>query len=150
VSAAVLVLLSLSNASYAEDPKVYPGQACHALYESDAAGLTREANGIYSRQGNVYVSCPIVRDNVSNLDGTKDAVVIVWNEQFIVQNNVGCTLYSNTLGGATVATKSAVAALGGPLTLNVDVNASQNGGYYNLHCWLPIHSGILSYRITEY
>lgn len=135
--------------AYAEDQKVYDGTECRAYYPADAARLITTDFGLFAGQNEVFINCPIVRDNISNLNGTKAAVVSVFNRN--IDGLVGCTLWSNSDNGGNVVKTAAVAqSFQGQQQLNVDVNASLNSGYYHLVCYLPPGSGILSYRINEY
>jgi hypothetical protein len=81
ISLAGLALLPLSNVSYAEDQKTYAGSQCEAYYADEAARVRKTNSSIFAGgqpggQG-VAVRCPIVRDNVSNWDGTQAAYVFV-------------------------------------------------------------------------
>lgn len=142
VFTAALALLSLSHASYAEDQKTYPGTAC------DTQTLEDPDPDI------VETDCPIVRDNIANTNGTKEAWVRVFNDGGVVR----CTLSSLSAYGALIASKTASTTATGNQFLNVDVNASANSGFYNLFCMLPCLAGsdfacntrVVSYRINEF
>lgn len=141
VFTAALALLSLSHASYA-DQKTYPGSDCQVMLSEDPP-----------LEG-VEIECPIVRDNIANTNGTKEAWVRV------ASHNGGvfrCTLFSQSASGAIIASKTASTTATGNQVLNVDVNASANSGFYNLFCELPClqpdfgcDTGVVSYRINEY
>jgi hypothetical protein len=136
------------------DEKVYPGSQCRAYY-SFAQGNTRsDYIGMWNINGfgedGVYIVCPIVRDNVSNMNGTRSAKIMVFNQRGINDEKVSCGLWSNSQNGGTVALKAAYAEYNGDNELNVDVDASASGGIYGLTCFLPPQSGIWSYRIDEY
>ena len=152
VIASALVLCATLGApqAFAEDQKVYHGTTCRPFYPADAAKLTAFQLGLFTGASAAYITCPIVRDNVANLNGTKDAVVTVFNRRYI-DANAGCTLWSTDQIGNTVASKGDVAdPFSGDQELNVNVSASVSGGSYSMTCWLPPYSGIRSYRINEF
>jgi len=159
LSAVIVSVLGLSATlgapqAYAEDQKIYTGTQCRPSYPSDFDKINSPAWGVfvapYVTEG-AFVSCPITRDNVSNLNGTKQAIVYVF-ERDPGQEGVICGLTSYDAFGNQVESRQAGVPVGARnfQELNVDVNASANLGYYALACYLPPESGIYSYRINEY
>jgi len=166
ISLAGLALLPLSNASYADydgNQKTYAGSGCELFFKNTAEDISKNYSSTYANT-EALVRCPIVRDNVSNWDGTKAAYVFVEKEvpgtggSGANQKDVYCALSSYPDTGATGVRGEAVEQKSdrtleeraGLFSLNVDVNASRPGGTYVLICNLPPRSWIHSYIIAEY
>lgn len=167
LSAVVVSVLGLSatlNApqAYADDEKVYPGNACENSYFLDvfdnkkAALVKHNGGGIWNESSlnDAFITCPIVRDNVSNGNGTKGAIVRVYNTRTDAAA-VGCSLVSVDALGQIITIKSAQATTLGVVNLEVGVNASANLGLYYISCYLPQKegtqpAGVLNYSINEY
>jgi hypothetical protein len=155
------------------DAKTYPGLGCQAHDGDQEVDLNHFATSSWFLQlpplpavlkGGTWnesaaarrVTCPIVRDNISNANGTFGAAaganlgVNVWVNNQGAANALTCTLYSNNPWGTAVALNTASAAAG-QQQLNLDVNASTAGsGHYSLQCTLPPQSSVFSYRVFEY
>ncbi len=160
--AMLLSVLGLSAAlgapqAYAEDQKVYPGNACAAYSPEDNADLFRHfGGGIWneSSSSDAFITCPIVRDNVLNGNGTKRAIVRVHNTRTDALA-VSCTLVSMSGQGQFITSRSATATTTGFVNLEVGVNASANLGLYYIYCYLPQKqgsqpAGVLNYWINEH
>lgn len=155
------------------DAKTYPGLGCQAADGDQEVDLNHSAVSSWFLQlpplpailkGGTWnesaaarkVTCPIVRDNISNATGTFGAAaganvgVNVWVNNQGAANALSCTLYSNNQWGVAVASNTAASAVG-QQQLNLDVNASIAGtGHYSLQCTLPPQSSVFSYRVYEF
>lgn len=140
--AAALALLS-STASLAVDEKIFSGAECQPTNGDEAAGLNSAYNGLWNDSGaRRFVTCPIVRDNHANVNGT-------FLVRVRVTNGTECTLFSlDSLGGTVASTFDDT--VDGFSSLDVDVNASANLGYYTLVCDIPNGGRVWSYRISEF
>lgn len=154
---AIFSVLGLASAVTAPaafaDEKVYPGAQCRPYY-SFAEGTNNADNvAIWNKNplegDGLYVVCPIVRDNISNTNGTRSARIAIYNTR-VFRGDVGCTLWSSDRFGQGIDAKAVYAKYKGYEELEVDVNTSVLGGTYALTCYLPPESAILSYRVDEY
>ena len=128
------------------DNKTMPGNACEAMYGSQSGVLNHYTWGLYNTaNGYVRVSCPIVRDNTSNGNGTWSANVYGFNPG----GNFACSLYSYSTHGALQQVASANTAAAGNITLSLDVNNSSFNGFYTIYCNLPANARLYSYRWAE-
>jgi hypothetical protein len=139
----------LSGLAIAQDRKIHSGNMCQPEYHSYATDLQALPNG--SRNGSttatIHVTCPIVRDNVLNVNGTIQAFVNVQSSGGL---NLSCYLGSYDPTGAFIASTSASTVSNVPIGLNVDVGASAVLGSYALHCILPPLARIFNYDISEF
>lgn len=151
VIGSVLGLAAMLGAphAYAGDQKVYSGSACGAVYPQDYANLIRYKEGIFAGPGQAVVSCPIVRDNDTNVNGTNGAIVRVYNTRSDA-GGTACVLYVMGPHGELITTKTVQTKTLGKVDLDLDVNTSVNQGPYYLLCTLPVNSGVMSYSINEY
>ena len=143
-------MLWLSGFAIAQDRKIYSGNLCQPEFHSrDATKLEAMTNGVRnaSATAEIHVTCPIVRDNILNLTGTRGALVRV---QSPGGQNLTCTLESREATGGLIVSQSASTISNLPFTLSVDVNASAVLGSYVLHCVLPPQGQIFSYDIDEF
>lgn len=147
-----LSLVLLSSSVTATDQKIYSGSMCQArVHSEDVESLNRSsfglANSSYTHA--IAVTCPIVRDNTLNTNGTRFAQVRVLNRR---GGNFPCYLSSLTRDGGFIerGVDVTVGASITPVVLNVDVNSSAALGYYTISCDLPPRAYILNYLIDEY
>lgn len=138
------------------DAKVFSGNLCKAYYGRDNASIDSYVHGANNNHATLgkWVSCPIVRDNTTNTNGT-------WNwwfsrgVQVAVRNaasgsrRLTCNLRSYTSTGGFLESNSGF-RLPGTGTINLDLNKSANMGFYSMYCYLPPRSRIISYKVIEY
>lgn len=142
-----LALLSVTGTGHAADPKVYTGAECVPAFGQQAVDLPKTVGAITNLSADErFIVCPIVRDNVFNLNGTKSALVNVYTPGATLT----CDLFSMDQFAVVVASRTASTSGAGNQTLNVDVNASASKGMYGISCGLPEGGQVFSYRITEY
>lgn len=130
------------------DSKTYPGINCEAQATAQIADFSNVGfDMINASTGKRSVVCPIVRDNSSNLDGTFSVRVNVAN---VANKTFTCTLYSNNKFGAPIDSYQASTTAGGDQTIYLDVDLSEEGGYYAINCSMPSNSALRSYEVREY
>lgn len=152
------------------DAKMYPGSACQPYYGTAAYRFLSFQNGIaprlVSNQNETppeaeWVTCPIVRDNTSNTDGTwnngaSGTGVYVWVDVPADSNPdlLSCHLFSydmvsgNLLDSHNNDNPTQLAS--GRYVLGLDVSRSTVAGNYVVRCYLPWKSTLRAYRVTEY
>lgn len=170
----ILAPWTIPSASAADlyDVKNYPGLGCQAHDGDQEVDLNHVANSSYfvlpsgalQLRGGTWneattprkVTCPIVRDDYANANGTAgnapgaNVGVNVWVNNTGAANALSCTLFSNNQWGIAVAVSNANAPAG-ISQMNLDVNASVAFvGQYTLQCTLPPNSSVFSYRVFEY
>lgn len=127
------------------DDKIHAGSFCQPLVGTQAGNLNTVSFGVENvGRFPTSVTCPIVRDNVLNRDGTwnsisplslRDALLVrVFNP---TGGTVPCSLFSFNPFRNAVATNSVTANIPGDQTLRLDVNNSVAGGQYSIICTLP-------------
>lgn len=130
------------------DAKTYPGIMCEAQAVSEISLFSNIGfEMVNADKGRRSVVCPIVRDNTENQDGTYSVMVYVNNP---VNRSIECSLYSyskfsNQIDSYTSSTSSA-----GDQTISLNVDASEEDGYYAINCELPYLGVIRSYEAREY
>ena len=134
------------------DEKVMPGSACQATIGSQAGELNHYAPYLKNfADSAVSVTCPIVRDNTTNLTGTWSAAVTGYNPGGVVF----CTLYSYDEFGAFLDLSAAAVAAVGNFALVLDMPpvgplaVSAIDSYYSVLCNLPAGAQLYSYRWAE-
>ncbi|MCG8419409.1 MAG: hypothetical protein MJE77_15870 [Proteobacteria bacterium] len=151
VASVVLASLGLAGNAMADDSKVMSGNMCQPYFGSTAGDLQSQADGIYNSNATSsrWVSCPIARDNLTNLDGT--ARVYVRTRRFDAATTMSCNLHSRQSDGTFIESDNAVAS-GAVLfqSLFLDVNSSASYGFYNIYCLIPPRGRIHSYRVDEF
>jgi hypothetical protein len=143
-------MITTPPASWAVDTKIYPGNMCNPWLQGDIgiASAYEYWNG-YSNK-TLTVSCPIVRDNEANTNGTQSVYVRVENRA-VSSVPLYCYLRSyDSLGNLVETSRTSNFNGPGKTSLFVDVNSSAVVGYYSLECYLPPYSGIMSYRVDEF
>lgn len=154
------------------DAKMYPGSSCQPYHGTQAFHFLTFQNGIAPRllrnasdshPDALWVSCPIIRDNTRNTNGTwtwlsadDQTGVDVWVDVPAGSDEslLKCHLMSYELtGGGRVADHENVTPKklqDGRFVLHMNVNLSADPGYYYLRCYLPWESTLRAYRVTEY
>ena len=137
----------LSSASaMAADRKTYSGSMCQPNQPSNQITYLN-GSAFNTSTSRISVTCPIVRDNTQNTDGTRSASVIV---QSFGGQSVTCSLFSYDKNAINIAQKTASTTSTAPFPLNVDVNAGAELGIYWINCSLPPNSRVLNYDIDEF
>ncbi|WP_145998558.1 hypothetical protein [Methyloterricola oryzae] len=130
------------------DAKTYPGINCEAQATAQDADFSNVGFDMFNiATAKRSVVCPIVRDNTSNLDGTFSVRVHVNNA---ANKTLTCTLYSNSQYAVPIDSNQASTSATGDQTLFLDVDLSEEGGYYGINCSLPSGTAIRSYEVREY
>jgi len=140
------------------DAKNYPGATCQASRGSDESALTHTQQGTFNNSSaTLNVTCPIVRDNIVNKNGTyipsnggSGFGVQVYVDNQGAANALSCKLYSNDKWGTAVNAAGAASPVGlNALTLNLGLSVTVTG-HYVLVCSLPPKSSVRSYQLYEY
>ncbi len=143
---------AFSTPSLAVDIITLPGSICQPEIGAQQGFFDNTVtNGIQNISTVTrFVTCPLVRDNHNNLNGT-DNVLVVVNRDGVAAGNtpVICTLYSKTVSGGTLAANSAQFLGAGATTLALNVNASALNGYYALRCSLPPKARVIDIVVNE-
>lgn len=136
------------------DEKVVPGNACQPVLGAQAGDFNHLQQALVNvANGQREVTCPIVRDNTVNTNGTWNVAVTGFG-QF---GTVTCTVYSidqfgffQDMASASVNTRfrSFTLVLDNLFLGSLDVSARQ--GFYTLRCSLPANARLFSYRWTEF
>jgi PKD repeat protein len=143
--------LIVSNMAFAVDRKVYPGATCHSYVGSLNDDFDHLSQYIENKNTTNLrlVTCPIVRDNVLNVNGT-NAVSIQVNRDNSTTIALSCVLTSWDPIGNYVDSDFASFSGVGQNTLSLNVVTSVVDGYYNVICFLPPLSSIYSYEVEEF
>lgn len=141
-------MLSYAAAGHATLASSYMGTQCQPYTETDAANLTFSSTELSNNSnGMAYVSCPIMRQNVHNTNGTLSAHVVVRSYS---GGQIRCDFQSRTDRAISVAYRTATSSSTSVRKLDLDVNGSSSFGTYALFCTLPAGSVLYSYGIEEY
>lgn len=151
------------------DAKAYPGSACQPYYGTQAHHFMTFQNGIAPRllrnqsdpsPDALWVTCPIVRDNSINLDGTWRWESGTGVDVFVdvpAESNptlLSCHLFSyDMLSGNLMDShenKNPTEFQPGRFVLGLDVDRSSNVGNYMMSCYLPWKSTLRAYIVREY
>ncbi|MGI9326740.1 MAG: hypothetical protein ACR2PZ_16090 [Pseudomonadales bacterium] len=155
------------------DAKMYPGSACQPYHGTQAHHFLSFQNGIAPRllrdpndahPDAAWVTCPIVRDNIRNTDGTwssssgetSGSGVYVWVDvpDDSDPDLLSCHLFSyDMVSGHLLDSHNNVnptQLAPGRFLLTLDVNRSSNAGNYVMRCYLPWRSTLRAYAVTEY
>lgn len=143
------LLFALSASVSASDRKIHMGTMCQPLSPNYASQLTYFSDNIFNNSSTsyAYISCPIVRDNTQNTNGTRLAYVRV---QSNAARSLSCGLHSRSSTGGFVAYRSAATTSSSVTSLNVDVSASSILGTYSIFCSVPPGGRVYSYDIDEF
>ena len=147
---AVLGLAAIARPAHAADNKWYPGSLCQKMDASSDVFATN-FNRIYNSSitTNRLVSCPLVRDNTGNTNGSPGQAWV-----FVSNNAAGvtfeCTFYS-TAGdtGSVSFQNTASTTASGNVRLSTNVTSSASSGPYGVRCSIPPLSSIISYQMPE-
>jgi hypothetical protein len=151
-TALAALCLAATQPVAAADNKAYPGSMCGPF--SGAPDIEADGgNAAVINTSNSFdrtVTCPVVRDNTTNANGTGTVWVYVYRDP-AAANSLTCTFYSTRASdGVTLFSPSALTNAAGFARLNITVPNSVAGGPYNLVCSLPPQSKIFAYLVPEY
>ena len=130
------------------DMKSYPSSLCKPLYGQEQyaeflPGMVRNADSTVM----LALMCPIVRDDVTNTDGTDEIVVNIYQGVFIGPSM--CIVYSFDEDHSIVESVTDTAVDPNFTQLNLELSESARNGYYELLCILSPSSSLYSYRVSE-
>ena len=133
LSAATLVCLASFNGTALGGQRVVGGEICSTFYASQAGSLNHNTYGSTNISGSaIWVTCPIVRDNVSNTTGTSGLWVYITASSST--DTTLCWNYSKGPSGNLIQGKSAW--LTGSGWLSLDTSLGTSWGPYSVYCLL--------------
>lgn len=131
------------------DTKTFSGGMCQPYFGSQAGDFNQTHYSMYNKtNGFRSISCPLVRDNVNNLNGPSSVVMNVKNGG--APSKLSCTAYSYKDDGTLLASNAKNTSSAGVSKLIMYVNKSAKNGHYSIYCSLPKYSSVLSYQIFEF
>lgn len=148
---AVVSCAAFGSSAYAgSDAKVMAGSACQ-FTDPTKQTLTSVA----FQSGNITntadqparVVCPVVRDNINNLDGIVAATMRVRGSAGVA---VLCFLRSRDRFGTIIEDDVSSGGANGPQSVTLDVSTSSRSGSYDVSCRLPKNGSILTYQVSEF
>lgn len=132
------------NAAAADNAQGYNGSYCSNYYGSQATSVNHQYNGIYNLSaGGLYVSCPVIVDEVSNTTGTNWAWV-----HYTGANTVSCSLFSMNGNGSIRQSQSASRAGTGWFQIP-NLTTDDFWGSYSMYCYLPSGGTLNTVHISE-
>lgn len=141
--------LLMANAGYALDEKVYPGNMCQTGSGSQDGDISHWATYLSNGSGfSRGVACPIVRDNMTNVNGIPTVYVRV-NRSASASTNFTCYLYNMTSTGSSWFVDSASFSGTGNTSLYLSLPTTTGFGHHTIYCSVPNGSRIISYRVEE-
>lgn len=116
----------------ADNAQTFNGAYCDNYYGSQATAVNHQYNGIYNTTAaGVYVQCPLVVDEVTNVTGTN------WVRLHYTGNNtITCYLYSMN-GNGTIRQTQTGSRVGTGWFSIPNINTDDYWGTYSMHCYLP-------------
>lgn len=129
---------------------IHSGTICQPWAGSQGSDIWADYNRILNNSSDTrIVSCPLVRTNTTNTNGTSMVYVRVERSSLATQS-LSCSLYSFDLLGGYVESDFATYSGIGRTSLYLDVDSSASVGYYGIYCYLPEYSSIFSIRVEEF
>jgi hypothetical protein len=145
---ATLALAALVNSAYAQDAKTFSGVECQPQFPDLAANYYNTFFGVQNvGTDTLWLTCPVVRDNVTNTNGTSAFKMRVSSNGF---DALECTLYSLDMDGNIVDLNSDATTSDIPVSLDLDVATSVANGYYAVTCDVPPFGRVYGYKLKEY
>jgi len=137
----LLMTLFFAHSAFAYDYKVFAGSECQ-VNDQAATGVSYYSTGVSNNSGaGQWVTCPVVRDNSFNLDGTwLRAAATVATSCYVDNTNLDGTL------GTWVSVTTGANAYSAFLQLT----ASGSSTPYSLLCYLANGSTLTAYQTAEY
>jgi hypothetical protein len=141
---AAVGLLAMSGAAMALNQSSYNGSYCSSYFASDAGSFARNLYGIYNRTSkDLWVSCPVIVDEVVNTTGTSTT-----NVYYSGRGTIYCRLYSLNYNGRVRQSTSYTRS--GTGWLYIPGLTSDDGlGSYKILCRLPGYGMINTIRLNE-
>lgn len=149
---AVLCLTASAQPAAAADNKAVPGSACQGWGNVNAEITATDGGGVLngSFTSAYTVSCPVVRDNTTNGNGTGDAWVYVYRDGATATQLTCIFKGTRASDGTDFYSNSRSTAAVGNVRLTIPVTSSTAGGFYNILCVLPARSKVHGYLVPEY
>ena len=151
--AAMLAALAIcTQPALAGDRKTFPGSSCTTWGNVNAEITGTDGGAVLNASfTSAYtVSCPIVRDNTTNTNGTPDVSVYGYRDGSTATPLTCIFKVTSASTGADYYSLSRASSLTGNINLTIPVTASQSGAFYNMLCILPPRSKIYGYIVPEY
>lgn len=148
IIASVSLTPALAQATgYSIDGKVHAGSFCQAALGHQAGDVNTWPGGSYNvSQDPRIVTCPILRDNTLNANGTESVAVNVNNPG----GTIKCSLYHLDALANSILINQRSTTTTGAQTLDLDLDTSTAGGYYTLLCTLPRLGRVINYMVREF
>lgn len=147
---ATLALASTwSGITAAADHKVHSGAMCQPLHGSQIADFRFTLSGIYNQNqtSSRNVTCPIVRDVTTNIDGVTVRVRV--DRSDTTNRALTCRLYSRNFPGNGYYQDSDSTSVDGDDELVLMLDDSYSGNDYTMYCTLPARSLVVNYVVEE-
>ena len=142
---------SFTPSALAGDDKVFSGNGCRSYYGNQESRLHHLAR--YTRNASsstTWVSCPLVRDNTTNGNGTNQVLIRVYRDGTVSENiDLYCQLVSGNGYGSYHADSDSYLGHGNA-QLVLDVNSSWWRGQYSVRCKLPRNARVYSVVLREH
>jgi hypothetical protein len=151
--AAMLTVLAVGmQPALAGDRKTFPGSSCRTWGNVNAEITGTDGGAVLNASfTSAYtVSCPIVRDNTTNTNGTSDVSVYGYRDGSTTTSLSCIFKVTSASVGTDYYSLSRATSLTGNIMLTIPVTTSQSGAFYNMLCILPPRSKIYGYIVPEY
>ncbi|ADJ28217.1 hypothetical protein [Nitrosococcus watsonii] len=123
---------ALYGNAYAIDGKSYNGSYCTHYYGAQAGDFSYQVDGIKNNaNAGRYISCPVLVDQVGNIEGTDKAVLY-----YTGTGMVSCVLYSQNADGSTRQSRTGSRTNSGWLSIP-NITSDDYWGSYSMYCYLP-------------
>ena len=143
-----LMCTPMTTVAEAADDKTYPAAMCN-LHVGDKTIQTSGGTLFNYYYDKVIAECPIVRDNIFNLNGTKNVWVRA-SDDLNDGNPISCYLLATSMDGWNMEWDTAEVDGWWAGSLHLNVDKSFSGGYYYLYCQFPLESEFYGYRVIEH
>jgi len=151
--AAMLAVAALGmQSAHANDRKTFPGSSCQGWGNVNAEIAATDGGGVLNSSfTSAYtVSCPVVRDNTTNLNGAADVLVYAYRDGSTATALSCIFKVTRAADGTDYYSLTRSTSVSGNVSLTIPVTSSVSGGFYNLLCVLPPRSKIHGYIVSEY
>jgi hypothetical protein len=152
VLAGLCLAAAAAGPARAADNKAYPGSACQRWGNSSADVAATDGGGVLNASftSSLTVSCPIVRDNTINTNGTADVWVYVYRDGSTPDTLTCIFKGTRASDGTDFYSNSRATTQTGDVRLTIPVTSSTTPGAYNLLCILPPRSKVHAYLVPEH
>lgn len=136
--------------AFADDMLTVSGAICDAASGANSGKVIKGSTGVRNNSGtpNVFVTCPLTRDNPLSSLGAFDIQVAVSRSQYATANLV-CVLSSRYPNGNSVASQTLSFSGVGETTLDFKAINNVVNGNYVVSCMLPEYSVVRSIFMDE-